>query len=122
MRLAALTGEALAPFGIDGRECAVLLAIDDRVPVSQHEVARRMGVDRTSMVMLIDELEGKGLVHRRQDPADRRRNVVELTGEGKKILARAVRASDKAERAFLAPLSTDEAAAFRQALRSVTFA
>jgi DNA-binding MarR family transcriptional regulator len=79
LRMAELNAAALAPFGITGRELAVLLAIDSQAPLSQQEAAGRLGVDRTTMVALIDELEGKQLVQRRQDPADRRRNVVALT-------------------------------------------
>jgi DNA-binding MarR family transcriptional regulator len=120
-RLAGLTGAAMAPFGVTGRECAVLIAIDSMPPISQQEVARRLGVDRTTMVALIDVLEGKGLVERRRDPDDRRKNVVALTEAGRVTLRRASRAGDEAERRFLAALSGDEAAGLRRALRTVAF-
>jgi DNA-binding MarR family transcriptional regulator len=120
-RLAELTAAVLAPFGVTGRQVAVLIAIDDRVPLSQQEVARRLGVDRTTMVDLIDELEGKGLVQRRQDPADRRRNVVALTPAGTATLDGASRATREAERRFLGSLPAPQAAAFREALRAVAF-
>lgn len=122
LRLAEFSVAALAPFGVNGRECAVLIAIDDRVPLSQQEVARRLGVDRTTMVVLIDELENKGLVQRRQDPDDRRRNVVALTDVGRTTLRGATSASDEAERRFLGPLSDDETAKFKEMLRAITFA
>jgi DNA-binding MarR family transcriptional regulator len=121
LRLAEFSVAALAPFGVNGRECAVLIAIDDRVPLSQQEVARRLGVDRTTMVVLIDELENKGLVQRRQDPDDRRRNVVALTDVGRTTLRGATSASDEAERRFLGPLSDDETAKFKEMLRAITF-
>jgi DNA-binding MarR family transcriptional regulator len=121
LRLADLTGSALAPFGISGRECAVLIAIDERVPLSQQEVARRMGVDRTTMVALIDDLESKGLVQRRQDPDDRRKNVVVLTAAGRTTLRGAAAATEQAERRFLASLPGDESATFTEALRVVAF-
>jgi DNA-binding MarR family transcriptional regulator len=120
-RLAEFTNSALAPFGISGRECAVLIAIDDRAPLSQQEVARRLGVDRTTMVALIDDLEHKGLVQRRQDPSDRRKNVVVLTDAGHATVRQATAATEEAERRFLAPLSGAEGAAFAQALRTVAF-
>jgi DNA-binding MarR family transcriptional regulator len=120
-RLADLTGSALVPFGISGRECAVLTAIDDRAPLSQQEVARRLGVDRTTMVALIDDLEHKGLVQRRQDPDDRRKNVVLLTGAGRTTLRGATAATEQAERRFLASLSGDRSVAFTAALRAVAF-
>ena len=120
-RLAELTAEMLSPFGVTGRQVAVLIAIDDGVPLSQQEVARRLGVDRTTMVDLIDELEDSGLVQRRQDPSDRRRNVVDLTRAGMVTLEEASRAALEAERRFLASLPAAEATAFRAALRAVAF-
>jgi DNA-binding MarR family transcriptional regulator len=108
----------LEPLGVTGRQTAVLIGLDGD-PVSQAELARRLGVDRTTMVALIDELEQKGWVERRTDPADRRRNVVELTGSGRALLDHARWASDEAEREFLAPLSADDARAFRRMLRAL---
>jgi DNA-binding MarR family transcriptional regulator len=120
-RLAELTAAALAPFGVTGREVGVLTAIDHAVPLSQQEVAARLGVDRTTMVALTDDLEAKGLVRRRPDPADRRRNLVALTAAGRAALRGAGEAAADAERQFLAGLDDPEAAAFRRALRAVAF-
>jgi len=121
LRLAELTASAMAPFGITGRQLAVLIAIDSQAPLSQQEVARRLGVDRTTMVLLIDELENKRLVQRRQDPGDRRKNVVALTDAGRTTLRAAASASAEAERLFLGSLSDDAATQLRHALRSVAF-
>src|SRR5450631_4020510 len=97
--------EALAPFDIHARDLGVLLAIDSTEPASQQEIAQRMGVDRTTMVAIIDALEAKGIIARHPDPEDRRRNVVELTPTGQDILRQAITASDAAEAELLAPLS-----------------
>jgi DNA-binding MarR family transcriptional regulator len=121
LRLAELTGAALAPLRISGRQLAVLIAIDDEAPQSQQEVARRMGVDRTTMVALIDELENKGFVERRQDPDDRRKNVVVLTDLGRTTLRQATAATRKAERRFLSSLSDDESAMLKKALQAIAF-
>src|SRR5580698_5830424 len=110
---------ALAPLGITGREAAVLRAIDAGRPVSQGEIARAMNVDRTTMVALIDDLQLKGLVQRRQDPDDRRKNVVELTDAGRSTVQQADEAVGQAERDFLAPLSAAEAAQFKKTLRAL---
>lgn len=108
--------EYLAPSGISARELAVLLLLDDREPESQQQAAQRLGVDRTTMVGLLDGLESKALVARRPDPADRRRNVVELTEVGQKVLASATRASDQAEQQLLADLGKADAARLRELL------
>jgi DNA-binding MarR family transcriptional regulator len=120
-RLSELTARALEPFGITGRECAVLLVIDDRIPLSQQDVAQQLGVDRTTMVAILDELETKGLVERRQDAEDRRRNVVALTTRGAAVLQKGTSASKDAEREFFASLSPIEAAEFTRSLRSLAF-
>ena len=111
-----LHAEHLAPVGVSGRELGVLLLLDGRDPKSQQQAARRLGVDRTTMVGLLDGLEAKGLVARRADAEDRRRNVLELTADGQTALARAVRASDEAERQLLAELDDDESAQLRTLL------
>jgi DNA-binding MarR family transcriptional regulator len=117
LRFFELSGTALAPLGISGREAAVLRAIDEPYPLSQGEIARKMDVDRTTMVALIDDLQDKGLVQRRQDPDDRRRNVVELTDAGRDTVQRAASVAAQAERDFLSPLSAGDAARFRKSLR-----
>lgn len=120
-RLNELTSRALEPFGVTGRECAVLLVIDDRIPLSQQDVAQQLGVDRTTMVALLDELETKGLVERRQDLEDRRRNVVALTKLGHATVQKATGATKDAEREFFASLTADETAEFTRSLRRLGF-
>jgi DNA-binding MarR family transcriptional regulator len=119
LRLAGLGASALAPFGINGRECAVLIVIDDAPPLSQLELARRMGVDRTTMVALIDELEAKALVARHPDPHDRRKNVIALTDAGRTTLREARTAHDHAEERFLDGLSEQDSAHLKRILRAV---
>ena len=108
--------EHMAATGVSARELGVLLMLADREPESQQQAARRLGVDRTTMVGLLDVLEAKSLVARRPDSADRRRNVVELTATGRSVLDQATRASDDAERALLADLGDDDAAQLRELL------
>jgi DNA-binding MarR family transcriptional regulator len=109
LRLAEALGAALGPHGIDGRELAILAVLAAEYPLSQQEAAVRLGVDRTTMVVLLDALEGKGLVERRRSPEDRRKNFVGLTGEGDELLRRAERIRAKVEAEFLAPLSGPDA-------------
>jgi DNA-binding MarR family transcriptional regulator len=115
-RLYELTAVALAPYGISGRELSDALG-----PTSQQDAARRLGVDRTTMVALIDALEAKSVVVRRPYEEDRRRNVVEFTERGYGLLEQARAAGDEAERRFLEPLELDDAGAerFRAQLRAL---
>jgi DNA-binding MarR family transcriptional regulator len=119
LRLFEMTAAALAPYGVNGRELAVLVVLAGCEPASQQQAARRLGVDRTTMVALVDALEAKGLVARRPDAGDRRRNVVELTAAGRDTLDRGSRAGDDAERRFLAPLTPSAAKQLKDALRAL---
>ena len=118
-RMDELNAEALAPFGIDSRELGILLVIAGQKTGSQQQAAERLGIDRTSMVAAIDALEEKGLVSRRPDAEDRRRNVVTLTDAGETVVKQAAAASEGAEAAMLAPLGPREQERLRKALQVV---
>lgn len=115
-RLEHLHGVYMASAPVNVRELSVLLLLDGREPESQQQAAIRLGVDRTTMVGLLDGLEDKGLLARLPDPADRRRNVVALTDAGRTALREATAASDRAERELLADLSPAEARQLRDML------
>ncbi|AGL13809.1 MarR family transcriptional regulator [Actinoplanes sp. N902-109] len=119
LRLEELHREALAPFDVDGRELGVLIVVASDEPPSQHQVAQRLGVDRTTMVAMLDTLERKGLLSRHPHAHDRRRNIVELTEHGKDTLLRATQASDAAEQQLLAPLSAADQQRLRDALHLI---
>jgi DNA-binding MarR family transcriptional regulator len=116
-RLVQAAGPVMAEFGIDGRELAVLTVLDAQTPLSQHEAAGQLGVDRTTMVALIDVLEAKGLVERHRSPVDRRKNIVALTPAGQDCLRGAGKARDEVEREFLAPLGDALTGQFIRALQ-----
>ena len=118
-RLASFSEPALAPFGITGRDVAVLTVLAEGVPPSQLEAAGRLAIDRTSMVAAIDRLEDLGLVQRRTDPADRRRNIVVLTHLGGETLRQATHATDEAEARFLEPLAPADRKRFREMLQQL---
>lgn len=119
LRLTALADAALDPLDIDGRDYGVLRVLAARAPMSQQDVAAVLHLDRTTMVARIDGLEAKGIVTRRPDPDDRRRNAIELTDHGRKVYRQADLAAAAAEKEFLGPLSPAAAAQFRRALRAL---
>lgn len=73
LRFGELVQGALEPLGIGPREWAALLCLNDQRARSQAEVAHQLGIDRTSMVALIDDLEERALVERRTHRDDRRK-------------------------------------------------
>lgn len=89
---------------------------------NQATIAMRLGIDRTVMTYLVDDLEQAGLVERRPDPADRRARQVGLTAKGSKAFAAASERIAEVERAVLGSLSDTDAELFRQLLMRVAAA
>jgi DNA-binding MarR family transcriptional regulator len=116
-RLVQAAAPVMTEFGIDGRELAVLTVLAAGHPLSQQEAAEQLGVDRTTMVALVDALEAKGLVERQRSPQDRRKNIVLLTQAGSDCLRGAGAARDEVEREFLAPLGDTLGRQFVRALQ-----
>lgn len=86
---------------------------------NQRVVAEQLGLDKTVLTYLLDDLEKAGLVLRRPDPADRRSRQIVLTGTGSEVLATATADLTAAERELLADLDTDDATTLRRLLATV---
>ena len=86
---------------------------------NQAELAKQLGVDRTVMVYLIDDLEKAGLAERLPDPNDRRSRLIRATDAGRAKLASAQSAISAAEAELLAALSEDEQKTLRTMLCSI---
>jgi DNA-binding MarR family transcriptional regulator len=80
------TAGALAEVPGGPRGYQVLTACLHEEPPTQLALARRLGLDRTVMTHLLDDLEGAGLVERRPDPADRRARRIVATRAGVALL------------------------------------
>ncbi|TQM71499.1 DNA-binding MarR family transcriptional regulator [Actinomadura hallensis] len=100
--------EALRPLGVDVRGFAVLLALTMYGPVSQRQLIERIGVDKSTMVRDIDELEAGGLVSRERAPHDRRAYSIVLTPRGESTLAEARRAAGRAGDEIFGPFAGTE--------------
>lgn len=83
---------------------------------NQATIAQRLGIDRTVMTYLVDDLERAGLVQRRPDPADRRARQVLRTPSGDRALDDVRRRIDEVEDVVLGALSSDDANLFRRLL------
>ena len=94
--------EALSP----GR-AGVLILIDANPGVTQSRLAEAVRRDRSTMVGVLDDLEDRGLIERRQGK-DRRTNGLWLTRAGRGVLERALRQIEAHERRIAAQLSRAE--------------
>lgn len=119
MRLVDLADAGMAPLGIDSKDYGVLRILVWQKPMSQQQLAQTLSVDRTTMVALLDALEAKGIVARQPDPADRRRNIIELTEPGRKVFRDADDAYQAAEKELLAPVDAASGAQLRTTLQQL---
>jgi DNA-binding MarR family transcriptional regulator len=114
-RMRAQGEEVLGPLGLRPRHLLTLTLLRDHGG-SQQALAGILHIDRTNLVGLLNELEDRGLIERRRSPEDRRRHVVELTGDGHETLAHAELALAAAENVVLDALSHDERESLYQLL------
>jgi DNA-binding MarR family transcriptional regulator len=103
-----LVGEGLAADGLRRYHFTVLVALDEDGPASQAALGRRLSIDRSDMVAVINDLARDGLVARERDDDDRRRNLIRLTPGGERALRRLDARIDEAQDALLEPLSAKE--------------
>lgn len=103
------------PGGPRGFQVLASAAGDDHG--SQLALAHRLGVDRTVMTYLLDDLEKAGLIERRADPADRRARRIVATAAGQQQLARRSERLRAAEEQVLSSLDEEDRLAFRTLLR-----
>jgi DNA-binding MarR family transcriptional regulator len=99
---------ALEPLGLRARHLIALTVLRDHDGSAQAALATTLGVDRTNLVGLLNELECTGLIARRRSSEDRRRHIVELTDAGAQLLARAELALAAAEDEVLAALDREQ--------------
>ena len=114
----ALAGEmtaALAPLGLSGRGYHVLRAALSREH-TQKELADIVGLDKTTMVVTIDELERDGLAERRPSPTDRRARVISVTKAGKRKIAEADAVKEQVQTDVLEALPPRQRKALLEAL------
>ena len=102
------TADALASIGLTPPLFALLNVIGAREGAIQQELGAALGIDRSTMVALIDQLESAGLARRRPSATDRRAREVAITPKGRRLLQRARRHAAAVEDEVLIALSTSE--------------
>jgi DNA-binding MarR family transcriptional regulator len=103
-----LANQMLAQIGLCARQAGILTMVTELEPMTQKALADALGIDRTTMVALLDDLEDKEFVARQRHPRDRRAFLVHSTDSGRAAKAAAVRILDEQQRRFLAPLTPAE--------------
>ncbi|SCF13290.1 MarR family winged helix-turn-helix transcriptional regulator [Micromonospora chokoriensis] len=95
-RLRRHTRETLAPWDITPSQSRALGVLGRHGEVRPGTLAEHLRIAPRSATEVIDDLQTRGLVERRADPADRRATLVALTDEGNRV-GTAIRAARRAE-------------------------
>jgi DNA-binding MarR family transcriptional regulator len=108
---------ALETIGLTPALFALLNVLGAREGAMQQEIGSAMGIDPSTMVSLIDELERAGLAKRRPHPTDRRAREVVITPKGCRLLERGRRMADHVEDEVLHGLTAAERRELMRLLR-----
>ena len=84
-----LSEKSLKTVGITFPQFGTLMNLSFQDDVTQKELSERLDTDTTTVMVICDSLEKKGLLKRSKDPADRRVNKLILTSEGRNVFAKA---------------------------------
>jgi DNA-binding MarR family transcriptional regulator len=105
----------LEALGLTPRMWGALNVLEAAGTITQHGLCKQTGMDPSSMVATIDDLEKKGLVERRAHPSDRRAYALHVTDAGRETLAQGRAVVQEVQDELLAPLDDAE----REQLRSL---
>jgi MarR family transcriptional regulator, lower aerobic nicotinate degradation pathway regulator len=108
-----------AGLGLTGLHMGALSVVDSAGPMSQQTLGEHLKKDRTTIVAIVDELEGEGLVERRRNPDDRRAYALEVTAKGRDWLSRAQPVLATTDAELLADLDPEEQRALLELLQRV---
>jgi DNA-binding MarR family transcriptional regulator len=96
--------------GMDMRLLLALSYLGDHDGAPQQELVDALCIDAKNVVLVLNELEGRGHLVRRRDAEDRRRHRVYITREGRQALEQAARAQENIEDEVLQALDAQERA------------
>jgi DNA-binding MarR family transcriptional regulator len=87
--------------------------------ITSSELGKRTMLDSATLTGILDRLESSGIVERKQHPDDRRAILVGLTHKGNKIAVELRTTVEKANKDFLAPLSTEQQNTLKDVLKTL---
>ena len=111
--------EALEPYDLDPAFYSVLVELADQPGIDQRRLGEALGIDRTTIGEIVDELEGRGLIDRRIHPEDRRARVLSLNEQGEALRLEIRPRMLAAQERFAAPLLPEERTLFLDLLYRV---
>lgn len=112
--------EASGGVEITQRQFAVLCAVNAKEGLTQTELVKKTGIDRSTLAELVSRMAKKGLLARDKAAGDARANAVSFTAEGRQLFNSAITGAKAADAAILAALPKNKRASFAEALSRIS--
>ncbi|MFD7865317.1 MarR family winged helix-turn-helix transcriptional regulator [Streptomyces sp. NPDC057682] len=116
LRAQRLLCDHLDTTGLRMQHYRVMAGLAELGECTQADLGRALGLDAGNLVAILGDLEGRGAVTRRTDPANRRRNLVSSTEDGRTLFEEMDRAVEKANETMFAAFSPAEREHFHKVL------
>jgi len=113
------TGDVAERHGLALRDYIVLSALDKSPGLTQGELGKSLGLDKTTLMSQLDRLERRGLVVRHTDPRDRRLRIPVITDDGEAARATVAAACAAVEASVLNSFGEDQVQALRRMLYTI---
>jgi DNA-binding MarR family transcriptional regulator len=111
-----LYSQHVGPNGPTPRQFEVLHTVAQNEGLSQTDLVRATGIDRSTLADMIARMMSKGLLSRSRTKEDARANAVSITAAGRRMLSSAMSAVGKAEDGALNVLPKSQQSAFMRSL------
>ena len=108
--------EEVGEGGPTPRQFAVMLGVHQNPGISQTDLVRHSGIDRSTLTEILRRLVDRGLIRRERTPSDKRANALYITGDGDHVLDRVLPAVARAQRRILEPIPAEHRAPLMHAL------
>jgi len=100
--------ERLAPLGLSPPHAGIFRVLSANPGLTQQALGTILGILPSRLVILVDELEERGLLERRDTPEDRRSYALHMTAKGRETLDHIGRVAREHDAAVCAALSDKE--------------
>ena len=111
--------EKMAAVELTPPHAGILRAIASHPGGSQQALSEQLGLLPSRVVAYVDELEDRGYVERRRNPADRRLHALHLTRSGKKLMTKISELARQHESGITAGLDAEQRATLRELLSAL---
>lgn len=111
--------EATGGIQITQRQFAVLTAVAEEEGLTQTQLVKVTGIDRSTLAELVARMTSKGLLLREKAPGDARANAVRFTDEGRKLYETALEGAKAADDAILSALPKSKRSSFVESLTRI---